>query len=378
MSAKVKLETKFAPPERIEGDELKKQIELIESKTLTKQFLDALPLFVTVLNKYRQFVYVNKAFIEFLGVKDKWKVLGLRPGEAVHCIHAYENEAGCGTTEFCRYCGAVNSILEAQKGISNEKECLITQENHNVLDLLVWSYPIQINGEQFIIFTIKDIQHFKRRRALEKIFFHDVLNTAGNLRGFSTLLLEAQDPQEIKEYTTYISEMTERLIEEIQSQKDLLAAENDELVVEKQIFSTMPTLERLKKFFEKQRIAKGKNILIDPQSEQITFQTDGTLVRRVITNMLKNALEASKEGETVTIGVKQTEEGVDFYVHNPAYIPFKIQSQIFNRNFSTKGANRGLGTYSMRLLTEKYLKGKVYFETDKEKGTTFHAVLPKE
>ena len=31
----------------------------------------------------------------------------------------------------------------------------------------------------------------------------------------------------------------------------------------------------------------------------------------------------------------------------------------------------GLGTYSMKLFGEKYLKGKVWFESSKEKGTIF-------
>jgi sensor histidine kinase regulating citrate/malate metabolism len=89
--------------------------------------------------------------------------------------------------------------------------------------------------------------------------------------------------------------------------------------------------------------------------------------------MVKNALEASKKGERVTLGCKEVENGIEFFVHNPDYIPPRIQLQIFNRSFSTKGKNRGLGTYSMKLLTEKYLQGRVSFVTDKEKGTTFFA-----
>ncbi len=371
----MELTTRYAPPERIEGEELENQIKLVKEKTFTRQFLDTLPLFVTVLNQYRQFIYVNKAFLDFVGKKER-EVLGLRPGEAVHCIHAFENDAGCGTTEFCRYCGAVNAILTAQKGESNEKECLITQENHNVLDLLVWASPVKIDGMDFTIFTMKDIQHQKRRRALERIFFHDVLNTAGNLRGFSTLLLEAEDPEEIKDYSRFIYEVTEKLIEEIQAQKDLLAAENNDLVADKQNISAKEMLNTIKDYFQGQQIAKGKKIIVDYNGERLIFKSDRILVRRVISNMLKNALEASKEGQTVTIGVKETEAGVDFYVNNPAYMPPKVQHMVFNRSFSTKGSNRGLGTYSMRLLTEKYLGGKVFFETDKKKGTTFHAEFP--
>jgi signal transduction histidine kinase len=39
---------------------------------------------------------------------------------------------------------------------------------------------------------------------------------------------------------------------------------------------------------------------------------------------------------------------------------------------------RGLGLYSVRLLTEKYLKGTVAFESDPDQGTVFEVFLPKE
>jgi sensor histidine kinase regulating citrate/malate metabolism len=44
---------------------------------------------------------------------------------------------------------------------------------------------------------------------------------------------------------------------------------------------------------------------------------------------------------------------------------------LFRRSFSTKGRGRGIGTYSMKLLGEKYLKGRVWFTSSPNAGTTF-------
>ena len=65
-----------------------------------------------------------------------------------------------------------------------------------------------------------------------------------------------------------------------------------------------------------------------------------------------------------------------FRVANPSVMPPDVQNQVFQRSFSTKGENRGLGTYSMRLLTERYLKGHVSFTSDKAHGTVFRVRLP--
>jgi sensor histidine kinase regulating citrate/malate metabolism len=57
-------------------------------------------------------------------------------------------------------------------------------------------------------------------------------------------------------------------------------------------------------------------------------------------------------------------------------IPRDVQLQLFKRSFSTKGEGRGLGTYSMKLLTERYLNGRVGFRTSESAGTTFTASYP--
>jgi len=55
-----------------------------------------------------------------------------------------------------------------------------------------------------------------------------------------------------------------------------------------------------------------------------------------------------------------------------------VQLQVFQRSFSTKGPGRGIGTYSIRLLVSRYLRGTVDFESSKEQGTTFRVHLPFE
>jgi len=92
--------------------------------------------------------------------------------------------------------------------------------------------------------------------------------------------------------------------------------------------------------------------------------------------MTKNALEASRPGETVSLGCDQKDNGIAFWVHNPGVMPPDVQLQIFQRSFSTKGAGRGIGTYSIKLLTERYLMGTVSFTSSSGQGTTFRVCCP--
>lgn len=370
----LELKTYYAPPERASQEEIEQQVNIVKQLEI-EQFLDAVPDVYCLLNRNRQIVFANKALYNLLQIYDEYKVIGLRPGEVLNCKNSIETLAGCGTAEACRKCGAVNAILTSQKGKPDIQECRLTnKDSQEASDYRIWTNPIKIDNEDFVIFAVSDISNEKRRQALERIFFHDVLNTAGVLRGFISLINDY--PEEFDEYKGFVVDISNHLIEEIKAQKDLMAAENNELSVNMQEISSKELLDTILHIYKTSEVAKNKLILLDDSVQDIHFYSDRTLLNRIIGNMLKNALEATSDNQTITLNAWQAEQKIIFSVHNPCFIPRDIQLQIFQRSFSTKGMGRGLGTYSIKLLTEKYLKGKVHFSSDKELGTTFYCELP--
>ena len=130
-----------------------------------------------------------------------------------------------------------------------------------------------------------------------------------------------------------------------------------------QPYPTRQFLEELITFYQGHKAAVGGKSCSTPLPATVTLISDRALLWRVLGNMLKNALEASQPGETVTLGCRSGSGQVELWVHNPGEIPEEVRLQIFQRSFSTKGAGRGLGTYSIKLLGERYLRGKVSFIT---------------
>ena len=115
---------------------------------------------------------------------------------------------------------------------------------------------------------------------------------------------------------------------------------------------------------------------LDQGSEDILFESDKSVMLRVLGNMLKNAIEASTDGEVVTAGCRGEKGKIQFWINNPQYMSKEVQMQIFQRSFSTKGMGRGLGTYCIKLFSEKYLGGKAAFSTSERDGSTFTVLLP--
>ena len=350
------------------------------------QIFDALPDIAALLNEHRQIIFANNSLLGFLNLLDNKQVIGLRPGEAMHCVNSNITTGGCGTAEGCRYCGAVNAILDSQdekKQVS--KECRISTSYNGVdesLDLKVTATPFPFKSKTYTILSIEDISDLKRRKLLERLFFHDILNIAGSIKGFADILKDSAQKKETIEHDDVdqcidvMGKLSNELLEEIITQRTLLAAESGDLVLRPITILSSDILTETASYLDRNDYSTGKTIVISPESENVTFWCDRSLLKRVVINMLKNALEASLPEQVVTLKSFRKGDFVVFSVHNDMVMSDEVQLQIFQRTFSTKGHDRGIGTYSIKLLTERYLKGKVGFVSAPKVGTTFFAKIP--
>lgn len=369
------LPTRFLPAERATDDDIRRQHQAIASLPFVGGCLDAMPNMVLMLNEHRQIVFANATTLETLGVGLDG-LLGTRPGEALGCIHASE-ECDCGISEFCTTCGAALAVSGALAGAPDARECRIQAESPKPdLDLKVWATPFAHEGSSFTVFAVVDTSHEKRRRILERIFFHDVLNTAGGVKGLAGLIADSA-PEDIPELARLLDLSSDRLVDEILSHRDLAAIESGEFRARPIKCSLRTFLNTMARLCATLEAARGRTIVVEPGAPADSIVTDRALLMRVLGNMIKNALEAEAEGAVIRLGVDRVEGGRwALWVRNPAVIPRAVQLQVFQRSFSTKGEGRGLGTYSTRLLTERFLEGKASFTSTEEAGTEFRITIP--
>lgn len=352
-------------------------MELVDEGRIT-EVLNAAPYIALVTNSTRQIIFGNREFQTFLGLNAE-DISGLRPGELLGCTNASDHPGGCGTGKNCRFCGVVHVMLESreteQRVVREARMFLRHNEKFVAYDVKVTATPMYIGSELYLLVFFDDISSMKKRERLERTFFHDIMNSAGGVKNLALYLAETGGKGD-ENTARLLVDQSSRLIEEIRSQQLLIDAESFILAVNPVLIDPLVLFTEARSAAEYLKEAEGRTITSLPDTQLKGILTDPILVKRVLLNMLKNALEATETGKEIRFVMTHESGDVIFKVWNSAVMPENVRRQIFQRSFSTKGPGRGIGTYSMRLITEQYLDGSVSFLSQDDMGTEFMVRLP--
>lgn len=371
-------ETYFAVAERNNEQTIRRQIDQVNNDPVVSGLLHSVNGLLAILDDKRQIISLNDSFCTMLGIQDPGEVLGLRPGEVLHCVHAHEEPAGCGTTKFCSTCGAAIAIVSSfrsNKPVERSCALSVNKDGHTSdIAFRVRSQPIEIENKRFTLLFLQDITVDQQRAALERTFFHDVSNMLTGLVGASELLYyENSDSNLVK----IIRNLSVRMAKELDIQKLLINSDPSAYRLKWESVDALESLQELQDFFACHPLAENRNLAIHKPKHSFSIKTDRSLLLRIVSNMISNALEATEEFGKIKMWIEREEKGVCYCVWNQAAIQEDIGRRIFQRNFSTKdGTGRGVGTYSMKLFAEKFIGGKVRFTSSKEQGTIFTLFLP--
>ena len=126
------------------------------------------------------------------------------------------------------------------------------------------------------------------------------------------------------------------------------------------------------------KIFKEKHIVFNSEHRDIQVSIDRTQLIRIITNLIKNAVEAcdSLEKPLIQVNIKMKNKNVIIDINdNGVGIPKEIKSKIFEPNFTTKTSGMGLGLGMVKNLVNSY-GGKISFKSKINLGTSFLITFP--
>lgn len=248
-------------------------------------------------------------------------------------------------------------------------------------------YYLMFKGTELAIGFFSDISERKRIEALredvERMVRHDLrspvlaVQTLFKFLGKADNLTESQ-----REFLESVERSSRRMSNIIDMSRALHLMENG-----KYQLNPVPVnvLEQTKACLEDLGpLVRAKDITVKILIEGVlatsksVFQVESEplLIYALLANLLKNGVEASPEGGTVTLNCMQR-EGVLLTIHNDGVIPEPIRDTFFEKYVTVgKRQGTGLGTYTARLIVLT-MDGEIDFVTSESKGTTISITLPE-
>ena len=172
-----------------------------------------------------------------------------------------------------------------------------------------------------------------------------------------------------------VEDFTQTIIQQIDTMSSIASAFSN--------FAEMPTQQGEKLNIVKAvrlslKIFKEKHIVFESENDKLIVVIDRPQIVRIMTNLIKNAVQAceSKKSPTIKVSIKKLSKSVRIIVKdNGAGIPENIRKNIFQPNFTTKSGGMGLGLGMVKNLVNSY-EGKIDFESKINKGTSFTITFP--
>jgi two-component system sensor histidine kinase VicK len=328
-----------------------------------------------------EFTYMNPSCMAFFNLES----IGVRPRFLLHMIHPEDQRYILSKLKACIDGQLVADVEFRVKRGENERWLKITP------------HLLKEEGESLLIGQAEDItaikanteilnNHNNKKNSILTILAHDLAGPIGTIGNLTTLLsretAKFEDPS-VERYIGMISKISKSSIQLI---RDFLDQEFLESVGVKLVKTRMDLIKKIsvtiENYFETQKDLKIQ-FSCHSNKEHVFVEIDEDKFMQVINNLISNALKFTPDGGNINIYIKENRKDVLVSVEDSGIgIPEKYHATLFDKFSSARRSglrgedSTGLGMSIIKTIVEWH-SGKIWFESQENKGTTFFIQLPK-
>jgi signal transduction histidine kinase len=266
-----------------------------------------------------------------------------------------------------------DKINETSLNQKNEK--IVIEANSREINSLINAYNKMVDKLEDSATMLAQSEREQAWREMAKQVAHEIKNPLTPMRltvqSFQRKF-DANDP-ELKQK---LNDYSKTLIQQIDTMSAVASAFSNFASMPAQQNETLNVVQVVELALD---IFNEDFIVFKRNREYVISKIDRTQLIRIITNLVKNAIQSipdEQEEKKVLVSVNEVENDVIITVEdNGIGIESDNIEHIFQPKFTTKTSGMGLGLGIIKNIIENY-KGTITFETELGKGTTFFVSLP--
>ena len=251
----------------------------------------------------------------------------------------------------------------------------------------VYVRKVNIEDEEFLQWTLQDISERKELDALREnliaMIYHDLRSPLSNIISsvdMITVMAPATIAPTLQPVLEIMKRSTDRLGRLISSLLDIHRLEAGQSIVQWQEIDLEELIPEAVQAIQPVIEHKNQALSVSLPRDIPHLKGDVDMIRRVIINLLENAVKFTPNEGRIEIGAKPVDQGVEVWIQdNGPGIPKEAQAEIFNK-FTRLRAKEipkgmGLGLAFCKLAVQAH-KGKIWVESEPGVGSEFLFQLP--
>ena len=266
-----------------------------------------------------------------------------------------------------------DKINETSLNQKNEK--IVIEANSREINSLIKAYNAMVDKLEESATMLAQSEREQAWREMAKQVAHEIKNPLTPMR-LTVQSFERKFNPEDPDLKQKLNDYTKTLIQQIDTMSSVASAFSNFASMPAQQNETLNVVEVVEFSLD---IFNEEYIQFESEEEEIITIMDRTQLVRIITNLVKNAIQAIPDEQvekSIIVTVKRFENNVTISVKdNGIGIELENTEHIFEPKFTTKNSGMGLGLGIIKNIIENY-KGTITFETELGKGTTFIVSLP--
>ncbi|RKS99367.1 HAMP domain-containing protein [Flavobacterium sp. 123] len=275
-------------------------------------------------------------------------------------------------------------ITKSLKTISDKlSETSLNQKNEKIrveasskeINLLIKAYNAMVDELEISAVKLAQGEREEAWREMAKQVAHEIKNPLTPMRLTVQSFQRKFDPSDA-DVKQKMKDYSDTLIQQIDTMNAVASAFSNFASMPAQQNETLNVVEVVELAMD---IFNEDYITFEKDAAEIISKIDRTQLIRIITNLVKNAIQSipeQQEKKAISVRVKKESKNVLIIVKdNGIGIEPKDINRIFEPKFTTKSSGMGLGLGIIKNIIENY-KGTITFDTEYEKGTTFTVSLP--